>query len=118
MSELTYSLYQKGLKLLKLNRPEQAILFLEEAKSLEPGKGSIREALARSYYNCGRFDLAREHFEKAIEIDPTNDYAHFGLGLCLVKQGDIARAAGHIKIALAMKPDNTTYQRALDKIQY
>ncbi|GFP19184.1 hypothetical protein HKBW3S03_00689, partial [Candidatus Hakubella thermalkaliphila] len=81
MSELAYSLYQKGLKLLKLNRPGQAILFLEEAKNLEPGKGSIREALARSYYNCRRFDLAREHFEKAIEIDPTNDYAYFGLGL-------------------------------------
>ena len=34
---------------------------------------------------------AGAEFERAVEIDPVNDYAHFGLGLCLMRQRRPAR---------------------------
>jgi Flp pilus assembly protein TadD len=90
-------------------------VLLEHARDLEPDKGSVRETLARAYFRTGRFPDAREEFERAVEIDPVNDYAHFGLGLCLLRQGHRAAARGHLKLAVAMRPDNDDYRRALSK---
>ena len=61
----------------------------------------------------GRFPSRREEFERALEIDPVNDYAHFGLGLCLLRQGDRIGARRHLKLAVAMRPDKEDYRAAL-----
>jgi Tfp pilus assembly protein PilF len=76
----------------------------------------VREALARAYYGSGRPVLARAEFEAALEIDPTNDYAHFGLALCLERSGEIATARGHAKLAVVMRPEDENYRRALERI--
>jgi Flp pilus assembly protein TadD len=86
---------------------------LERARDLEPDKGSIREALARAYFRTQRVEAARVEFEKVLELDPVNDYAHFGLGLCLLRSGDRMGALGHLKIATIMRPDHEAYQDAL-----
>jgi tetratricopeptide (TPR) repeat protein len=114
-SENTYDLFIQGKKLAKENEHLRAIMFFEKAKKLEPEKGSIREALAFSYYKCGLYTSAKENFSKAINIDAANDYAHYGLGLCLLKEGKINAALGHLKIALAMKPGNLFYSKAVKK---
>ncbi len=101
---------------MESKNPAQAAVILERAKMLEPEKGSIREALAQAYYNYQQYVLAREEFKKAIEIDPTNHYAHFGLGLCLDKTGNITEAKRHLKLALAMKPGEELYRRTLEKV--
>ena len=54
-----------------------------------------------------------EEFERAVEIDPVNDYAHFGLGLCLLRRGDRIGARRHLKLAVAMRPDQPDYRAAL-----
>ena len=48
-----------------------------------------------------------------IDLDPVNDYAHFGLGLCLLRAGDKDTARGHLKLAVIMRPDNEDYEQAL-----
>lgn len=109
-----YELYTKGIALLDGNHPAQAALVLEKAKSLQPAKGSIREALGRAYYNYGQHEVASHEFQAAIDIDPSNHYAHFGLGLALRKLGRKNKALGHLKMALAMQPDNEDYQKAVE----
>jgi Flp pilus assembly protein TadD len=42
--------------------------------------------------------------ERAVELDPVNDYAHFGLGLCLLRTGDQVGARAHLRLAVAMRP--------------
>ena len=111
MSERIYNSYQRGIELLENGKPAQASVLLEQAKEDEPDKASIREALGRAYYNFGRFEAARHNFKKALAINPTNDYAHFGLALCLERSGMYRFAFGHVKLALAMRPGNKTYQR-------
>ena len=115
MNESVYSLYEKGHRFLQSGDPHAAVIVLERAAAAEPEKGSIREALARALYNTGRWQRAADEFAKAVEIDPVNDYAHFGLGLACERTGDRARALRHLKLAVAMEPRDV-YREALDRL--
>jgi Flp pilus assembly protein TadD len=106
--------FQEGSHLLATANHHAAATVLERARDLEPDQGSIREALARAYYSSGRFPAAQVEFARAVEIDPVNDYAHFGLGLCLLKAGDRAGARGHLRLAVAMRPQ-PEYRAALER---
>jgi Flp pilus assembly protein TadD len=108
-----YMRFQEGSRLLDAGNTHAAVVALERARELEPEKGSIREALARAYFRTQRIDAARVEFEKVLELDPVNDYAHFGLGMCLLRSGDRDGARGHLKMATIMRPDDEHYQRAL-----
>src|SRR5688572_18287312 len=61
--ESVYSLLQRGHELMRMRHHAQAAVVLARAARLEPGKGSIIEALGRAYYNSGQHDPARETFE-------------------------------------------------------
>ncbi|MEX0790860.1 MAG: tetratricopeptide repeat protein [Actinomycetota bacterium] len=111
-----YELWTRGLELLAAHRNHQAALVLQKAAELEPEKASVREALARALYNIGETRRAGEEFERVMELNPADHYPYFGLALCRARQGDRARAAGLLKIAIAMKPDSQDYRRALDRI--
>ncbi len=106
--------FKRAIKFLERNRFAQAAFLLERVKAQEPKKGSVREALGRAYYNWGRFERSEAEFSAAVEIDPSNHYAHFGLGLSLLRQGKLAEASRHLKLALAMSPENEDYQRAIN----
>lgn len=108
-----YERFTEGQALLASANPHAAAVALERARDLEPEKGSIREALARSYFGTRRFAEAEAEFAKALELDPVNDYAHFGVGLCRLRVGDHAGARGHLRLATAMRPESADYQAAL-----
>jgi tetratricopeptide (TPR) repeat protein len=114
--ESAYDAFQEGSRLLDSQNPRAAIAALERARDLEPDKGSVRETLARAYFRTGQYRAARAEFERAIEIEPVNDYAHFGLGLCLTRAGDRLGACRHLKLAVAMRPDHEDYRNALARV--
>ena len=109
-----YEAFREGTSLLESDNAHAAVIPLERARTLEPEQGSVREALARAYYRTGRFSAAEAEFQAALEIDPVNDYAHFGIGLCRLKAGDRTGARGHLRQATVMRPDNPDYRAALD----
>lgn len=111
-----YDLVTKGLELLDGGHNHQAAVALERACEIEPGKASIREALARAFYNSGQTRKAAKQFEAALEIDPADHYCHFGLALCRARLGDKTGAVGLLKIALVMRPDSADYQHALRRL--
>ena len=113
-----YELFRRGVELLEGRHAHQAATVLERAKGLVPGHGSVCEALGRAYYASGRPAAAAAQFAEAVELDPTNDYAHFGLALCLDRHGQRALARGHLRLALAMRPEVVAYQRALARMQH
>lgn len=116
MDQSAYSLFQRGTELLDTNNPAQAAVLFERVKAVFPEKASVREALGRAYYNYGQHRLAAREFGKALEIEPTNHYAHFGLALCLRKLGKTARAKGHIKLAVAMGPKIEFYRQVQERL--
>jgi Tfp pilus assembly protein PilF len=112
-----FTAFQEGSHLLATDNPHAAATVLERARDLEPGQGSIREALARAYFQTGRVHAAEAEFAAAVEIDPVNDYAHFGLGLCRLRAGDRAGARGPLRLAVAMRPE-PEYRRALERASF
>lgn len=111
-----YELLIRGRKLLADRRNHQAVMVLQRACELEPEKGSVREALARALYNTGDTRRAGKEFEEAMRLNPADHYPYFGLALCTARLGDKKRAAGLLKIAIAMRPDLPDYRRALDRL--
>ncbi len=109
-----YQAFQDGTALLECGDAHAATVALERARALEPDQGSIRETLARAYFRTRRFDEARTEFARAVELDPVNDYAHFGLGLCLLRVRDPIGARRHLRLANAMRPERVSYREALD----
>lgn len=112
-----YDLFQEGKKLIGSRRPREAVDLLRKAKELEPGRGSILEALGIAYFNSGQTILACQEFEEALEVDPTNHFARFGLGCCLYRQGRLAEAVGQVKLALVMAPHVDLYSETLRRYQ-
>lgn len=108
-----YEWYQRGLSLLRSGDAHAAATLLERAVDAEPDKGSLLEALGRAYYASRRFAEALEQFSSALELNPANDYAHFGAGLCLARLGRHGEALGHLKMATVMRPDVEDYENAL-----
>jgi tetratricopeptide (TPR) repeat protein len=108
-----YEWYRRGLELLGEGHPAAAATLLARAAEAEPGSRSILEALARAQYDAGRYEDAMHTFTGLIARNPTDDYAHFGLGLAASKAGALPLAAEHLALAVAMRPDLGHYTRAL-----
>jgi len=109
----SYAWYRRGLDLLSRGSPAAAAELLERAAEAEPGARSIREALARAQFDAGRYAQAADNFRQNVEAIPSDDYAHFGLGLALARSGDPAAAAEHLALAAAMRPELAHYTEAL-----
>jgi Flp pilus assembly protein TadD len=104
-----YDLFQKGSEQLKKGMAAQSTVSLEKAKRLEPDKASIREKLGIAYFRLQRYGEAESEFRAMLELAPTDDYAHYGLGRALEKQGKDAEANRHYKLANALVPGKERY---------
>lgn len=109
----SYTWYRRGLDLLGRGSPAAAAQLLERAAEAEPGARSVLEALGRAQFDTGRYEQAADSFRRIVEASPSDDYAHFGLGLALARGGDPAAAAEHLALAAAMRPDLQHYTEAL-----
>jgi tetratricopeptide (TPR) repeat protein len=114
--ETAYGLFQRAQALQRKRHNAQAAVLLERADRLEPGKGSIVEALARAYYNSGQHERAAEAFRALLDIDPSSHYGHFGLGQSLKQLGQPAEGLVHLRLAVALAPDSTLYRSALARL--
>ncbi|HEX6867482.1 MAG TPA: tetratricopeptide repeat protein [Candidatus Limnocylindrales bacterium] len=114
--ETAYDLLQRGQALLDGRHHAQAAIVLERANRLEPGKGSILEALGRAYYNSGQAERARTAFEALLEVDPSSHFGHYGLGQSLKRLGRRNEAGTHLRLAVALSPDTRLYRDALARL--
>ena len=112
-----YEQFRKGSDLLEAGDFMAASIPLERARSLEPDKSSIREALGRAYFRSARFDKAAKEFDELVERHPVNDYAHFCLGRSLANTGRTAEARRHAALAANMRPDRKDYQAFSRRLQ-
>ncbi len=115
--EEAYLLLAEARTLIDQRKHHEAVPLLERAKALEPRRGSILEALGIAYYNSGRHELAMREFEEALEIDPTNHFARYGLSRCPRNTGRLEQAIGQVKLAMAMAPEVEMYGSALRRYQ-
>jgi Flp pilus assembly protein TadD len=109
--------YTTGMELLGKGSPAAAAQVLQRAANAEPASRSVREALARAQFDTGQYAAAADNFRVIVEASPTDDYAHFGLGLSLARIGDHEAAAEYLALAAAMRPDRQHYTDALRQVR-
>jgi Flp pilus assembly protein TadD len=109
--------YTTGMNLLRKGSPAAAAQVLQRAVHAEPASRSVREALARAQFDTGQYAAAADNFRVIVEASPTDDYAHFGLGLSLARAGDHEAAAEYLALAAAMRPDHKHYTDALRQVR-
>jgi tetratricopeptide (TPR) repeat protein len=114
--ETAYDLLQRGTALLDGRHHAQAAIVLERADRLEPGKGSILEALGRAYYNSGQAERAAATFEALLEVDPSSHFGHYALGQSLKRLGRRSEAGTHLRLAVALSPETRLYRDALNRL--
>jgi tetratricopeptide (TPR) repeat protein len=114
MSDI-YEWVQRGKDLMSSGDIHAAATVLERAIASEPAHASLREQLARAYYQLGRYDSALDEFREAIQLDPADDYAYFGAGLSLAKLGRLSEAVGQLRMAVVMRPQSDEYRAALQR---
>ena len=112
-----YAWYQRGIELLRKRSPAAAAQLLERACDAEPRSRMVREALARAQFDAGWYSLAVRNFRLIVEESPADDYAHFGLGLALARDGEPGQAAEYLALAAAMRPDLPHYSAALRDVR-
>jgi Flp pilus assembly protein TadD len=108
-----YDWYVRGQELLSTGHPAAAAQLLRHAVEAEPGSRSAREALARALFDARSYEEARVLFAEIVAENPSDDYAHFGLGLAAFRAGDHRVAVEHLSLAAAMKPGEHHYATAL-----
>jgi Tfp pilus assembly protein PilF len=82
-------------------------LFGSSSKSASPA-ATLQKAIKET--NEGNFDDAKKDFQKVLDKDPQNKYAHYDLGYIAQTQGSRADAEKEYRLALASDP---AFARAL-----
>lgn len=113
----TYEWVRRASALLDRGDAAPAEVLLERAREAEPSSTSVLEALGRAQFETGHRSEAAQTFAQLTAIAPDDDYAHFGLGLCLARLGDHAAAAEHLALAAAMRPGRREYADQLAQVR-
>jgi Tfp pilus assembly protein PilF len=71
---------------------------------------AINEGIA--HYNKNHWDVAKKHFQEAVQADQQSAEAHYNLALALDKSGDHKGAIEHFKAAKELGKDNPQIQNS------
>ena len=84
----------------------ETIPMAEAFMAPEEAGGTAENDEGVSHYKQGHFDVAQEHFSKALAANGTLAEAHYNLALALDKLGKHGEATAHFKMALELAPED------------
>jgi predicted Zn-dependent protease len=112
-----YDWYERAQSLVDTGNSEAAAQLLAHAIAAEPSAASVRELYSRALFDSRRFRESADSFAVLVGLAPDDDYARFGLGMSLWRLQEFTTAVDQLAAAVAMKPDNAAYQRALGQVR-
>lgn len=92
--------------LLNAGELPEARAAAQRARELEPDTEAVATLLGRIETRADRDSLARDHFLRAIKLDPTAPAPHYGAAKVLLRLNDVPRALHHINLADQYAPGN------------
>ena len=117
MSEITtYERYRLGQAYVADHDGLSAARVLEPAVEAEPTSAALWLLLARAYFTSARLHRAEAAFQRAIDLDPTDAHARFGLGRTLERQSRHQESLAQYRIAAALSPE-PDYLEALHRLE-
>lgn len=87
-------------------RYREGVDYLRRSVAEGVGAPETHCYLGNAHLRLGEHDLARQSFGKALELDPRNPEAHYGLGESLRIEGDFAAAERAYKQAIVAAPEH------------
>ena len=109
--------YRRATMFFEAGDPSGAARLLEPIIAAEPDNTSVRQLLARAYFQSAQLGRAEEQLRILVERDPSDHYAHHVLGRTLERVGRPAEALRHLRIAAAMRAEHDEYQAALRRVE-
>jgi len=95
----------RGVTLLKLKQPGEAVKELEKAKALDPKAQDVNLDLGQAYQEIGKLDEAEKAYRDEIKNYPKNAQAHFSLGYALFMKKMYPECLEHFAEARKLAPD-------------
>ena len=80
--------YNLGVVVLAMGEDERAASIFEQVLEIAPDDPLTEFALGKAHFDGGRFGVALEHFERAVELDPGLEDARFARAVALLRTGD------------------------------
>ncbi|RZU71804.1 tetratricopeptide repeat protein [Micromonospora kangleipakensis] len=109
--------YRRATMFFETGDPAGAARLLEPIVEAEPGNSSVRQLLARAYFQSAQLNRAEEQLRELVHRDPSDHYAHHVLGRTLERMNRYADALRHLRIAAAMYSTHTDYTTALRRVE-
>jgi curli biogenesis system outer membrane secretion channel CsgG len=90
--------------------------YVNKKRKLEKGKKSYHTKQGVHYAKLGLWDAAAGEWQKAIEKDPQDAWAHNNLGITYEKQGEINKAKREYQKASELNPAEKRYKEYLQDL--
>ncbi|HJP55836.1 MAG TPA: tetratricopeptide repeat protein [Gemmatimonadales bacterium] len=101
----------EGLALERQGDYEAALTSYRLAFRDNPTDSRILLNMAIAFTKTGQADEAIRHYKRALELDNSLGGAHYGVAFLLLKRGDTAQAAEHLRAFLARPPKGADADR-------
>ena len=92
-----------AFSLASRGRLDEALLEGHVAQELDPASVSIRRTLGWLYYYARRYEQARYHLSRAIEMNPEAEETYRVLGLSVALDGDLVEAERVLREAITLR---------------
>ncbi len=112
-----YDWYRRSVSLLDGGNPDAAAVLLARLREVDPTSTAVLETHARALFDSRRYEEAAAAFTELVERSPAEDYAHYGLGMCLWRLQRFPLARDHLAMATVMRPQRADYAKALAQVR-
>ncbi len=89
----------------------------KDAVAKSPGKGRAHYNLGSALARAGDVRGACNHFARARDLDPSDDYSHAGLGYCFEQAQELREAVQCYRKAISLNPNNEYAREGLERIR-
>ncbi len=102
--------------LISANQDAAAVESLTAVRSRFQGVAEFEYTLGIAQFRAHDFHAAVDSLQKAIELNPALDNAHFLLGSIALGSGDLAEAEQRLHAAVRLKPNSALYYTYLARV--
>jgi ribosomal protein S12 methylthiotransferase accessory factor len=114
--DLPYLYSYKGCCLRDMARFDEAIEALETGRSYDDERPDIHNMLGVCHFKGQRFEVAAEHFKRAVELNPVSAIDYANLAINLQHLGRAEEAMHNYRVALSMDPGIEFAQKGLAEL--
>jgi|CZKY01.1.fsa_nt_gi tetratricopeptide (TPR) repeat protein/tRNA A-37 threonylcarbamoyl transferase component Bud32 len=97
--------WQQFLLTHEPNWIEKSLASCQKAVALAPTIAEGHDCLGAAYNGTGKYELAEEHFQNAIQLKPNDDAAYRGLADSLERRAQTGEAEQVYRKAIALRPN-------------